>query len=91
MKIDMFEIIKDIVPVFGMGFAAFVLYLAYREKQLKNKEKIALIEKGLDPSLLYPNVRIPIGFIRRSLMMFNGFTRFAAAAVAWFLERKRAA
>jgi hypothetical protein len=25
------------------------------------------------------------------LMMFDGFTRFAAAAVAWFLERKRAA
>jgi hypothetical protein len=25
------------------------------------------------------------------LMMFDGFTRFAAAAVAWFLERRRAA
>ncbi len=25
------------------------------------------------------------------LMMFDGFTRFAAAAVAWYLERKRAA
>jgi len=25
------------------------------------------------------------------LMMFDGFTRFAAAAVAWYMERKRAA
>jgi hypothetical protein len=25
------------------------------------------------------------------LMMFDGFTRFAAAAVAWYLERKKAA
>jgi hypothetical protein len=25
------------------------------------------------------------------LMMFDGFTRFAAAAVAWFLERKKVA
>lgn len=25
------------------------------------------------------------------LMMFDGFTRFAAAAVAWYIERKRAA
>lgn len=25
------------------------------------------------------------------LMMFDGFTRFAVAAVAWYLERKRAA
>jgi len=25
------------------------------------------------------------------LMMFDGFTRFAAAAVAWYLERKKGA
>ena len=41
-----------LVPIFGMGFASWALYLAYREKQLKNNEKIALIEKGMDPSLL---------------------------------------
>jgi antibiotic biosynthesis monooxygenase (ABM) superfamily enzyme len=50
----MFGITNNIVPIFGMGFAAFVLYLAYREKQLKNKDKIALIEKGMDPSLVDP-------------------------------------
>jgi hypothetical protein len=43
-----------LVPIFGMGFVGWFLYLAYREKQLKNEEKIALIEKGVDPSLLYP-------------------------------------
>jgi hypothetical protein len=52
----MFDIIKDlgsnIVPIFGMVFVSYMLFLNYREKQEKNKEKIALIEKGLDPSLL---------------------------------------
>jgi hypothetical protein len=48
----MFGDIKDLVPFFGMGFAAYVIYLDYRDKQLKNKEKIALIEKGIDTSLL---------------------------------------
>ena len=50
------EIIKDlgshIVPIFGMVFVSFMLLLKHRENQEKNKEKIALIEKGLDPSLL---------------------------------------
>ena len=52
----MFEIIKDlgsnIVPIFGMVFVSFMVFLKYRETQEKNKEKIALIEKGVDPSLL---------------------------------------
>lgn len=51
----MFEIIKDlgsnIVPIFGMVFVGWIIYLDYRNKQIKNKEKSALIEKGIDPSL----------------------------------------
>jgi len=52
----MFGILKDlgsnIVPIFGMVFVGWLFYLDYRNKQIKNKEKSALIEKGIDPSLL---------------------------------------
>jgi hypothetical protein len=46
--------IMYLVPIFGMGFFGWISYLAYRGKQLTNKEKIALIEKGIDPSHLDP-------------------------------------
>jgi hypothetical protein len=36
-------------------------------------------------------IDIPDALEEVELMMFEGFTRFAAAAVAWFLERKKAA
>ena len=50
----MFGMIKDLdlVPIFGMVFVGWLIYLDYRKKQIKNKEKIALIEKGIDPSLI---------------------------------------
>jgi Na+/glutamate symporter len=52
----MFGMLKDlgsnIVPIFGMCFAAYIIFLSYKEKQEKNKEKIALIEKGIDPTLI---------------------------------------
>ncbi len=50
----MFGIINDLnfMPIFGMAFVGWLFYLDYRNKQLKNKEKSALIEKGIDPSLL---------------------------------------
>lgn len=41
-----------IVPIFGMIFVGWLFYLKFREKQIKNQEKITLIEKGMDPSLL---------------------------------------
>jgi len=40
-----------LVPVFGMVFVGWLFYLDYKDKQIKNKEKSALIEKGIDPSL----------------------------------------
>jgi F0F1-type ATP synthase assembly protein I len=49
----MFGDIKDLVPIFGIGLVGYFFYLEYREKQLRNKEKLALIEKGMDPSLVY--------------------------------------
>ena len=49
----MFGIIKDLnfIPIFGMVFVGWLFYLKYKEKQIINKEKSALIEKGIDPSL----------------------------------------
>ncbi len=38
------------IPIFGMAFVSFMLYLEYKGKQLKIKEKVGLMEKGLDPS-----------------------------------------
>ena len=51
----MFGIINDLnfVPIFGMIFVGWLFYLKFREKQIKNHEKITLIEKGIDPSLVY--------------------------------------
>ena len=50
----MFEMIKGlgpyIVPIFGMVFVGWLFFLDYRNKQMKNREKVALIEKGIDPS-----------------------------------------
>ena len=47
--------LKDLnfVPIFGMIFVGWLFYLKFREKQNKNQEKITLIEKGIDPSLVY--------------------------------------
>jgi hypothetical protein len=51
----MFGIFNDLnfVPIFGMIFVGWLFYLKSREKQIKNQEKITLIQKGIDPSLVY--------------------------------------
>lgn len=41
-----------LVPIFGMVFVSWLFYLDYKDKQIKNKERSAFIEKGIDPSLL---------------------------------------
>lgn len=41
----------DLVPIFGMIFVGWAIYLRYQRRQLNHKEKIDLIEKGMDPSL----------------------------------------
>ncbi len=43
-----------LVPIFGMGLAVFFLFIKYKAKQLENKEKLALIAKGMDPALADP-------------------------------------
>ena len=40
-----------LIPIFGMAFVGWLVYLDYKDKQTKNREKSALIEKGIDPAL----------------------------------------
>jgi hypothetical protein len=60
-----------LVPIFGMGFLCWVFYLQFREKQIKNQEKIALIEKGLDPSLLDPKPNNPPSSFKIGLLLIG--------------------
>jgi predicted permease len=55
----MFGIFNDLnfVPIFGMIFVGWLFYLQFREKQIKNQEKISLIEKGIDPSLVFSKIK----------------------------------
>jgi F0F1-type ATP synthase assembly protein I len=55
----MTEIFKNLnfMPIFGMIFVGWLFYLKFREKQIKNQEKITLIEKGIDPSLIYSKAK----------------------------------
>ncbi len=43
--------IQYLIPIFGMVFVGWLAYLDYRDKESKNRERSALIEKGIDPSL----------------------------------------
>ena len=47
--------------------------------------------RQLVTDMMNSKIDIPGGQEDIELMMFDGFTRFAAAAVAWYIERKRAA
>jgi len=42
---------EPIMAVLGIGFGFVVLYIVFRAIQMKNKERLSLIEKGMDPSL----------------------------------------
>jgi len=57
----MLEILSNLnlAPFVGIAFVGWLFYLDYKKKQNRNKEKIELIEKGIDPSLLYskPNTQ----------------------------------
>ncbi len=41
-----------LVPIFGMVFVGWLFYHDNENKKIINKEKSALIQKGIDPSLL---------------------------------------
>ena len=71
---------SNIIPIFGMGFAAYVIYLGHREKQKKYNDKLELIEKGLDPSLLdsklksrQSNLKVGLMFICIALGILFGY------------------
>jgi len=60
-----------LIPIFGMGYLCWVFYLQFREKQIKNQEKIALIEKGLDPTLLDPKPVNPPNSFKIGLLLIG--------------------
>lgn len=45
------KIQEPVMGLLGIGLSFMALYIIYKAIQLKNKEKLALIEKGMDPSL----------------------------------------
>ena len=45
------ENIRYLIPICGMVFVGWLFYLDTKNKLIINKEKSALIEKGIDPSL----------------------------------------
>ena len=46
---------EPIMGMLGIGLCFMALFIIYRAIQLKNKVKLALIEKGMDPSLAESN------------------------------------
>ena len=42
---------EHIMAILGIGFGFVVLYIIFRAIQMKNKERLSLIEQGMDPSL----------------------------------------
>ncbi|MBK7106281.1 MAG: hypothetical protein IPH62_13450 [Ignavibacteriae bacterium] len=74
------ESFKYLIPIFGMIFVGWLTYLDYKNKHIINKEKTALIEKGMDPSLLDTkpknqnnNFKIGLLFIGISLGVLAGY------------------
>lgn len=49
---DVDVIIELVMPFLGIGLAFFALYILYFAIRIENKQKMAMIEKGMDPSLL---------------------------------------
>jgi len=74
------ENIKYLIPIFGMIFVGWSIYLDYLNKQNINKEKSALIEKGIDPSRFDPqpqnqksSLKIGLLLISVALGVFIGY------------------
>jgi len=50
METKFIDAVKEpIMGVLGIGLCFMALFLIYRAIQFKNKERLALIEKGIDP------------------------------------------
>ncbi len=65
------ENIIYLIPIFGMVFVGWFLYLDYRDKQIKNKEKSALIEKGIDPSLFDSKPKNQLSSFKTGLLLIG--------------------
>jgi hypothetical protein len=60
-----------LVPIFGMIFVGWLFYLDNKDKLSKNKEKSALIEKGIDPSLFDSKPKMQINSLKIGLLLIG--------------------
>ncbi len=71
----MLEWIKDLgsstVPIFGMILVGYIIYLDYKDTQMKRKEKSALIEKGIDPSLFNSKPKNKLNSFKIGLLLIG--------------------
>lgn len=52
MNTELIDAIQEpIMGLLGLGLSFMALFIIYRAFQFKNREKLALIEKGMDPTL----------------------------------------
>jgi hypothetical protein len=72
--------------IFWFQVIAFTIPINDKALEGDIEETQRLVTDMMNEKIDIPEVQEEV-----ELMMFDGFTRFAAAAVAWFLERKRAA
>ena len=63
---DNIEIHETIMGILGIGISYLVLLLIYRALRMRNKERLALIERNMDPSLGKTNFTITKNDLRKA-------------------------
>lgn len=62
---------EPIMGLFGLGLCFFSILVIYRAIKLKNQEKLALIEKGMDPSLADAKPKSQSNNFKNGLMLIG--------------------
>jgi hypothetical protein len=63
------EILGVMIPIIGIiGIIIMVIYL----RRFQNEERMAMIDKGIDPSIFTTKARNTSGALRASLLMIGG-------------------
>ena len=72
MDTDFIDAIQEpIMGLLAMGLCFFSIFVIYRAIKLKNQEKLALIEKGMDPSLADSKPKTPTNNLKNGLMLIG--------------------
>ncbi|MEZ5071253.1 MAG: DUF6249 domain-containing protein [Bacteroidales bacterium] len=62
---------EPVMGLLGLGLCFFSILVVYRAIKLKNQEKLALIEKGLDPTLADPKPRSQQNSLKNGLILIG--------------------